>query len=346
MGHHWDSGFMVREPSWHRNERAVLKESPPNWETARVEADLTWEVETEDVYRIRRVEDDLHVHTYGCPVDCDRVGGTREVREKITGWQLLTRNDTHATLSVQQTSYEVIKNAKFGEVIDTVLGLEEGESVTFEALMSLYGGKLIIALAYFPEPLKMPWDPSATYTYVAFAARHDGQGGVRGIPTNVRVQCANTWNRAEQVDGKLAGFTIRHTANWEDRLAEVRRDMVAARGESQEWIDFAEQLALWKLTNRRRDTYLKRLLPVSDDMGSVQAKNQLRSRERVVACLESKSCAGISDNGYGLLMATTEWADHVRSWKSTDSYISRQLLTKNEPKVRAATILRSMAGVS
>jgi hypothetical protein len=45
-------------------------------------------------------------------------------------------------------------------------------------------------------------------------------------------------------------------------------------------------------------------------------------------------------------MATTEWADHVRTWKSTDSYVSRQLLTKNEPKVRAATILRGMASIA
>lgn len=341
MGHHWDSGFMVRTPSWHRLERAVLAESPPDWETARQEAGLTWEVQTEDVYRLRRIPERILA-----PNGIDWIEGECEQREKITGWQLLTRDDTHATLSVQQTSYEVIKNEKFGEVIDTILGLEEDEHVNFEALMSLYGGKMIIALAYFPEPLKMPWDPSLTYTYIAFNARHDGNGGVRGIPTNVRVQCANTWNAAEQTDGKLAGFTIRHTSNWEQRLEEVRRDMVAARGESAEWVAFAEQLALWKVNNRRRDTYLKRLLPVSDDMGSVQAKNQLRSRERVVACLESKSCEGIADTGYGLLMATTEWSDHVRKWVSTDSYISRQLLTKNEPKVRAARILRQMAGVS
>jgi len=339
MSHEWDSGFMVRKPSWHRLENAVLEESPRTWSEARQIAGLTWEVETAPVYRgvpdVRLVEDQP-----GVTVREDYLR-----HEQIEGWQLLTRDDTHDTLSVQPTSYEVISNSAFGGLIEIVLGLEGDEYVEFEALMSLYGGRQIIALVRFPQPLVMPFDNSKTYQFCAFTSRHDGTGGLRGLPTNVRVQCANTIKLAEQIDG-TAGFTIRHTSNWNDRIAEVRSQMIIARGESERWRDFAEQLALWKVNQRQRTTFLKRFLPISDDMGTRQATNREIAREKVREILASPSCEHIADTGYGLLMAATEWSDHYREARTDDSYVARQLISKEPNKVNAARIVRQMAGIS
>lgn len=344
MSHHWDSGVMVRKPSWHRLENAVLLESPKSWEDGRKAAGLEWEVETSPVYR-PVIETTPHLHTFECTFteeDCDVVDDHNTKYERVPGWQHLERNDTGASLSIQQSSYEVIHNARFGEVIDMALGLEGDERPTFEAIFSLYGGRQIIALCYFDDPLRMPWDPSRTYTYCAFNARHDGQGGLRAIFTDVRVQCANTWNQAENMDGGKAGFTIRHTSNWEERLQHFQEQMRLAREDSQKWVDFAEQLARWDATTRRRETFLKRMFPVSDDMQARQTENQLLNRQKIRTILESETCAGIEKTGYGLLMATTEWSDHERTWQSTNSYVSRQLLTRQEPKARAGQILSGM----
>ena len=313
MSHEWDSGFMVRLPSWHHKENAVLKESPRSWPEARKEAGLEWDVDVEPVYakRVAEVVDDLVPARW----------------VEVPGYQLLTRNE------------------EFGYLIDALLGLEGEEYVDFEALMSLYEGRSIVALVTFPSPLVMPWDPSHNYTYCTFASRHDGQGGLRGIPTNVRVQCANTLNTAEMTDGKRVGFTIRHTKNWKERVAEVRRDLVLARGESKQWVEFAEQLARWQVNGRRREAYLKRFLPVSDDMGERQRENVLLNREKIRDLLRGPSCAEIADTGYGLLMASTEWSDHFRPHQSADSYVSRQLMRKEPTKTKAAAVLREMAGV-
>ena len=330
MSHEWDSGFMVHTPSWHRLESAVLKSSPDNWEDARKEAGLMWEIETSPVYELK--PSTIGPSWAPTPVE-------------IPDWQRISRNDTKATLAIQKDTYKVIYNKVFGSVIDTVLGLDEDEKPVLEALMSLYGGRMIVALCYFEEPLKMSWDPSATYRYLAFCSRHDGEGGLRGIPTNVRVQCANTLNAAEMTDGRKVGFTIKHTASWESRVAEVGREMVAARGDSAKWLKFAEELAMWKVTPRSRDTYLKRYLPVSDDMGHTKSTNTMMSRAKIREILESPTCEGISKNGYGLLMASTEFSDHYRGHNSTDSFVSRQLLRKEEPKARSSRILRNMAGI-
>jgi phage/plasmid-like protein (TIGR03299 family) len=330
MTHQWDSGFMVHKPSWHRLEKAVLKESPQSWEEARQQAGLMWEIETAPVFDVQYEHLDLPPEP--------RI-------EVIEGFQQIRRDDTHSVLTIRPSSYEAIRNEDFGGVINALLGLEDDEHVEFEALMALYGGKQIIALVNFPEPLKMPWDPSKTYLYLCFASRHDGNGGLRGLATNVRVQCANTMNLAEALDGRLTGFTIRHTSNWEERVSEIRQELIAARGDNQKWLDFTEQLAMWKVGGRQREAYLKKFLPVSDDNGKRKNENQLLNRERIRTILSSKTCEGIEDNGYGLLMATTEWSDHVRETQTTDSYVARQLLRKEEPKAKSARILRQMAGV-
>jgi phage/plasmid-like protein (TIGR03299 family) len=324
----WESGFMVREPSWHRLENAVLRNSPKTWADARAEAGLTWDVGTEPVYSM----DD------------------RGEPDQIEGWQVIWRDDLdHGqegwALAIQTNSYHVIRNEQFGSVIDAVVGRSADEDpVTFEALFALHGGRQIVALLYFDEPLALgDVDSSQTYTFLCLVSRHDGSGGLRGIPTNIRVQCANTLNQAEFTDGRKVGFTIRHTLNWEQKVADAGLAIQAARGDSQKWVEFAQALSAWKATPRQRDTFLTRLFPVSDDMGPRMADNQVARRVQIRSLLEGPTCAPIADNGYGLLMAVTEWADYYRAHQSTDSLISRQLMEKSEPKAKAARILRDMA---
>lgn len=334
MSSQFESGFMVREPSWHKLERAVLKESPKTWVDARQEAGILHEVGTEPVYVVDDPGPEDLVETF-----------------KLPGWQAIYRDDKTMAepeqryLAVQPSSYAVITNAQFGEVIDEVLSITgDDEPVTFEALMSLYGGRQIVALVSFDEPLKLAWDEEThTYRFIAFSSRHDGQGGLRGIPTNIRVVCANTLSWAEATDGRKTGFTIRHTSNWESRLAEVRAGLAIAKGESERWVTFAEELAKWKVGGRQRETFLKRFLPISDDMTALAVRNAEVAREDLRRILKSDTTASVANNGYGLLMAATEWTDHVRRAQSKSSAISRQVLVTSPYKAKAARILLSMS---
>jgi phage/plasmid-like protein (TIGR03299 family) len=341
MSDEFESGFMLRQPSWHRKENAVLKTSPATWEDARQEAGLTWDVITEPTYRLQQTGDGMRWH---------RSNGHKGIYRDDKGFE-----DDAAELAIQKNSYAVIKNAEFGQIIDTVLGLDEDDMddpdedgyvedpVEIEVLMSLYGGRQVVALIKFLNPLVMEWDPSRTFRYMCMSSRHDGQGGLRGIATNIRVVCANTLNWAEMVDGKRNGFTIKHTSNWEERVAEVRHNMIIARGESSKWLKFAGELAAWKATEDDREKWLKKLLPVSDDMTDKTAENMLGSRDSIREILVSKTTEHIADTGYGLLMASTEWNDHGRDFRDNDSYVTRQLLHKEPLKARSAKILLAMA---
>lgn len=333
MSDEFESGFMVHQPSWHQKENAVLANSPRTWEEARKEGHLQWEVYTEPVY------------TKGMD---DEGNPTADV---VPDWQAIARDDKAFTspdriLAVQKITYAMIRNGEFGEVINTAMGVEEEDDpVDFNVLMSLYGGRQIVALLKFTKPLKMSFDPSTTFRYMNFMSRHDGQGGLRGGMTNVRTVCANTQSLAEMTDLKFTGFSIRHTSNFAERLAEAGRTMAIARGETKKWLRLAEQMAAFRVNSRQRDTYLKKYLPVSDDMGTTKSTNTMVARAKIREILESPTCIDIARTGYGLLMASTEWSDHFRNHNSTDSFISRQLLRKEEPKARSARIIRQMAGI-
>jgi hypothetical protein len=95
MSAEWDSGFMVRQPSWHRLEKAVLKQSPRTWEEARTLAGLDWEAETAPVYTLESVQPKPD-------------GEELKVFRMLEGWQQIRRNDTQAVLSVRPESYRII----------------------------------------------------------------------------------------------------------------------------------------------------------------------------------------------------------------------------------------------
>lgn len=336
MSAEFETGFMVNIPSWHRLERAVLPDGTLTWEAAREAAGLTFEVAPEPVYTVQ--------------AEPQQDGPPELVSTEIKGWQAIVRDDkqvgdTARVLGIQKSSYEVIYNSVFGEVINTVLGNQDDDPITFEALMSLYGGRQIVALVRFDMPLPLGVDPSKNYRFCALVSRHDGQGGLRVLPTNTRVVCANTIHAAEMTDGKDTGITIRHTTNWKDRLDEVRVAFELARGESDQWVKFATELAAWQVKSRQRDAFLKRFLPISDDMTKQVFKNTEVARHDIRQILESPTCEGIADNGYGLLMAATEWSDYKRPHQTKSSFVSRQLLRKEPNKVRAAGIVAYMAGV-
>lgn len=327
-----NQGFL-RSASWHKLEHAILTDSPRTWEEARQSARLTWDVIEEPVFTRRWVRDE----------DNDEV----PVYTEESDWKALRRNDTKATLAIQPASYAVISNSAFGQTIERVLAQDiDGEPLQFEALFTLQGGKLVVALIRFENVAAYPWDPNGTtYRFVAFISRHDGNGGLRGMPTNIRVECWNTLQAAEMSDGRYSGFTIRHTSNWEERVKLVREGFITARAKGDEWDEFLHQLSDWDAGARQRETFLKRFLPISDADTVLKVRNTEVARSDIRRILESATCTGISGSGYGLLMAATEWTDHVRRARSVDSSISRQLVTPSSHKTSAVRILKGLARV-
>ena len=192
---YFESGMFVRKPAWHLKGN-VLQDWPGSFDAARQAAGLTWDITTDEIF-------------------------TRDM-EHVAGWQCLKRTDTDAVLTIQPSTYAVISNTEFGNIIEYILE-NCSKNLKYETLISIHGGKQIIATMYLDEPITLPNDPSVTLPYLVCISRHDGQGGLKIGPSGVRVVCANTQQMAErEMDRNGFVFTIRHTANWAERTNKAK----------------------------------------------------------------------------------------------------------------------------
>jgi len=328
MPAHWETGVVVRKPTWHRLERAVLPDYITDWATGLKEAGIDWEV-----YKTPAFDKVFY-----------DIGGGEKAHsyEEIPGWYQVKRDDSHETLAIQPSTYALIPIKEFGDVVETVAG----DGLKYEAIFSLYEGKMIVALLYFDEPLNIDADDGITRTlqYLCMQQRFDGQGGLRGLPTSVRTICANTVNNAEALDGKALGFNIKHTANWEERVEAAAMMIQTARRDAKIWTLLANKLSTHRVGKTARESYLRKLLPISEDMTERQIATVEKGRDAIRELLTSRTNEHIADNAYGLLCASIEWADHGRRANTDSSMVARQF--RKEPiKARAARLTAGMAGV-
>ena len=196
-------------------ERRAEGVAPSTWPDARLDAHLEWEIGTEAVYVVDDPGPEDLVETF-----------------RLKDWQAIYRDDKTMAepeqryLAVQPSTYKVITNSR----------VRRGDRPGLRHHRRRRPGHLRGP----DEPLRRPPDrrpdllrraaeaasrtrTTHTYRFVVLCSRHDGNGGLRGLATNVRVVCSNTMALAEAIDGRKTGFTIRHTSNWRERLDEVRR---------------------------------------------------------------------------------------------------------------------------
>lgn len=329
MGHEFESGAFLRTPAWHRLGN-VLEEWPGSQQLARKAGGLEWDV------------DIVPIGTYAVTPQGLRFPA-------ILGWQGLVRNDMPlmiegdtgsevnpaALLSIQPSTYKVIRNGEFMDVVEYVVG-SVGDDWQYETLINLYGGRVIVALLKARTPLAIGGDPSKTYTYLDFTSRHDGQGGLRIFPSNVRVVCANTHNAAEhQAKSDGVGFTIRHTANWEERTKLAAQAIQSAVKDSKAWEKLANKLVSKKLVPAQLDRMLLQLFKTDSAMVPQTVKRLETSRVQFRELLASPTCEHISETMYGFVQAADEWVDHVKPAHSDETRFARSIFRVDTVKNKA-----------
>lgn len=333
MPDYFDTGFTVRERSWHGKE-LLLAEHPENWDDARMAAGLMWEPAAQPIYRMVVADD-----------------GT-ESYEAI-GHKLIVRDDTQAELGVVSSGFELISHAEMGQIMEVFL---DQPNVKFDTAGSVREGRQVYATVLLDEPYAISGDvdgfgdPVLTLPYFALLNSHDGTGACKGLFTQVRVVCANTV-QAASADGDRHGaqFALRHTSGVKERIDEARNIVAAARIEAARWKKIAEQLVAVSVTDEQQLQFLNEFIPeppagiVSDRVRA----NIATDRERFMLVLnESATNAAMSHTGLGLVNAAVEYLDHVRGFRNRETYMGRQILTAEPLKAKAVKLVRELAGVN
>jgi len=164
----------------------------------------------------------------------------------------IVRDDTNTILSVQSPEYQVVQNH---EVFDLAYSL--GNDVKVESALSLQGGKKIICLVQGNTFAPSNSTNDSITEYLALLSSHDGTLALSGLPTSVRIVCANTLRMALSTAKKnMIRFT--HTGNIEEKKEAMREAlrMFAQTGKMFEESVQALSTKEWTQQNIR-DFYLK-----------------------------------------------------------------------------------------
>ncbi len=265
-------------------------------------AGLDWEVEELPLWAYPEDAPAVPVHTH-----------------KVTA-----RSTDRAILGVVTKDYRVLQNAEVFDWLDSVFA--DGLLV-YETAGSLKGGRIVWALARFPEDVEIAGDLHRNY--LMLTSGHDGAHAVFPRAVNTRVVCWNTRGEAlAENDGHR--FRFLHTRGLDDKLSMAREAFSMTSAAHQRMKAYLERAALTPLTERQYDRVVEEVFgKPEDNMGKIVAGKF--DRFRAIAGAEF-SRQGMT--GYSLIQALTGYADHVRSGVVSDDWT----IARRERRMEALTI--------
>lgn len=304
MSAYFESGFCVRQPSWHGQE-VLLDEHPDNWADARQIAELTWEPVELTPYTLWDLSafvchycfgtlGKLHVETCPFAEGRDELTIGNEILPegsvvtadgvflRDSDHKAIARPDSKLVLGVRSDEYSTIYHgaqnelgeyvsaaegrASMEEIIDAFRGADG--SLKFETTGVVREGREVYALLYLDEPYEIKGDSTTHLPFLAILNRHAG-GGCRVMPTQVRVVCWNTFQAAER-EGEQSGrmFTFRHVGDVAGRIAEARETIAGLRSETAEYVEMANELTQLNVTDEHLQQFLSEFLPNPAEQGA------------------------------------------------------------------------------
>ena len=332
MSHEFDTGFTVREPAWHGLGN-LLAAAPTNIIEAREAAGLTWEPRKVPAYQKKR-------ELVGVTVEGEIV--ERDIFVEVEGAALIERTDTDAVIGHGVSSdYQPISNQTMFEVCEALAS----EGAVWETAGSLRGGSIVWSLMKLDEPFTLPGDNSISHPFVSVVNFHDGSGAMRAQSGSIRIVCQNTNNAADwQAKSRQTQFVFRHTANVEDRINEARQVIMGSRSEAAEWQELAEELLGIPVTTGNYNAFLDEFFPLAP--GVVHSDRVLKNWEGArgifTQCYNGETNAAAHGTALGLMNCATEYLDHLRAYKSKDTYVTRTLLRPEPLKAKALQIIKAV----
>lgn len=287
--------FSVREQPWHKLG-VVLDEAPKNAQEALEAAGLDWTVS------MRPVFDEMH--------------------QEILSHKVITRDSDGRKLGIVSSRFGVVQNAEAFSMLDDIVAAGEA---SWETAGSLSEGRRVWGMvkvngASF-EVLK--GDEIETYAFVSLA--HDGSSSIKMAYTPIRIVCANTLAAAKQdlrfVDAtalsdeevNVRAISVRHTANVKRRLEQAKKALGFVREQAKETARVYQQLAKVTISTAQADEFLRRLLPIGDNVSNGWQVE--RARKEIIELSNSDlgaELAGGSNNLWGLINGVSAFVCYGR----------------------------------
>lgn len=326
MPAYFDQGFFVREPAWHG--MGVVLDDYPDRETA-----------------MRLAGHDFDI--VESPVRFETDAETGRVLRTATGWKAHRRSDNGELIHISRDTFERIPNSVAYDVAELLFD----QGFRYETGITLKGGAQCAITLRLDEPITIDGDTSAVLPFGCLSWAHDGSSSLKVRSGTIRQVCANTVS-ASEAEGKRLGvdFTFRHTKNVMERIQDAKDAVRGVRQGLDVYRQLAEELAAITVTPQQRDLFVSEII---GDKGGVVSSSTTVS-QRVKDNIDGERTKILSLfmgptvpeahklTGYGLWLAGGEYFDHLRAYRSKDSYVRRTLLADNPAKASLARTVREL----
>lgn len=346
--------FMVRQAAWWGGD--VLDHYPGREEAMRL-ANHDWDVLEIPSFSAFTLE------------QCAALGlvpnTSNGLLRKDEEWKSHIRSDNGVLLHKSKQTFTRIPNSTAYDVAELLLA----QGFLYETGISMDEGRQNALTLKLIEPITISGDNSVTLPYVGLSWCHDGTGALKLRSTSVRQVCQNTVS-ASEAEGKKLGtdFTFRHTKNVAEKIEQAKKAIQGVRDQQNVYVEAMERLGEIQVSPEQRDLF------VSTIIGAVELREEREHGVTRVVVEDKTSGAGVSKivktniarerakilplflgqtvpeahalTGYGLHLAGVEYFDHLRAFRSKDSYVKRTLLSDNPAKASLADTIRKVALVA
>jgi len=335
----FDQGFFVREPAWH-GMGVVLDDYPSKEEAMRL-AGHDW-----DVIELPSFTAIPGVTEVDFPLEGWKQMPNGYMR-KDDGWKTHVRSDTGAVLHKSQESFASIPNSVAYDVAELLFD----QGFQYETGITLDDGKLCAITLKLDEPIQIPGDDSIVLPFGCLSWGHAANAALRVRSGTIRQVCANTVG-ASEAEGKALGtdFTFRHTKNWKDRLDDAKQAVKGVRKALGIYQEMALELASIRVTPAQRDLFVSEIIGDKGQLVSLSMSTSQRVKDNIEAERAKVNALFFGPTipeahnltAYGLHCAGVEYFDHLRRFRSQESYTRRTLLADNPAKTALVKTIRDL----
>ena len=238
-------------------------------------------------------------------------------------------DNKESVIGVVGSKYKVFQNSEVFGSLDKLI--DSGEA-RYAAAGEYDGGAKVWMLMSLPREMEVMGDPHAAFLLARTS--HDGSSSVIVRPIIERLFCSNQINRIFKAKKKNHTYTLRHTANAQLSISDMRNLLDLTYTSVDEYTDLANELISRDATREHAVNYFKEVWPLPPTIelaptellskGEKNAKSRaLNARAKALAIYDySETQENIRNTQFGMWHAVVEYADHYSTQDASISIIA------------------------
>lgn len=239
---------------------------------------------------------------------------------KVPDRYAVQRTTDDRVLGTVGTRYVPFQNSEAFAFTDNLV--DSGDA-KYETAGSLRNGKVVFLTMKVPIDMLVAGE-DAHELYIVLRTSHDGSKAISVYLTPIRVVCMNTL--ALSFNSSKQRWSVPHVSTMAGKLQEARDTLELTHKYAEDFVIMGNQLVSTKVT----DDLVARL--VADVMPTWRKKSD-EVAESIMALYKESPVNGYTGTAWGALNAITEYFDHHRDIRSSDSAMLNALDGENA-KVR------------